>query len=134
MTFSMIRIFSLIAIAGLAGASAAQASLQARFHLPMAVQWGGNVLQPGDYKLVVTDDLRSGLCQLVIQGEGQMLRKTPVTVDFGQRPDRSSLELVEVNGSYFVHEYRSGAGGRTFTFGVPRQLAGRHARTVEIAN
>ena len=34
--------------------------------------------------------------------------------------NRSSLELVNVNGAYFVRRYRSAVNGQVFTFPVPK--------------
>lgn len=134
MSFSINRIFGLVLLAGLAGACVSQAAVQARFHLPMTAQWGKTILTPGDYKIRVLDDITSGRNQIVIEGEGKSLHELPVAIDLRSASSPSSLELVEVNGNYFVREYKSGIAGKTFTFGVPKQTASRHTKTVQIAN
>jgi hypothetical protein len=134
MTFPINRIFGFVMLAALAGACVSQAAVQARFHLPVTAQWGKTVLAPGDYKIVVLDDIASGRNQLVIEGEGKSLHELPVAVDLRPASSPSSLELIEVNGNYFVREYKSGFAGKTFTFGVPKQVASHHTKTVQIAN
>jgi hypothetical protein len=37
--------------------------------------------------------------------------------------DRSSLELVNVNGAYFVKRYKSAITGQVFTFPVPKSAS-----------
>jgi hypothetical protein len=126
------RIFGLVAVAGLMAAGS-QAAVQARFHLPVATHWGATLLAPGDYKIRILDQT-SGRNQVVIEGFGHTTYEMPIAVDMQLTSSPSSLQLVEVGGSYFVKEYRSAFVGRTYTFGVPKQIASHRSKTIEIAN
>jgi hypothetical protein len=45
----------------------------------------------------------------------------PQSIDLPQgHLDRSSLELINVNGAYFVRRYKSALTGQVFTFSVPK--------------
>jgi len=131
MNFSINRIFGFVALAGLAGACCSQAAVQASFHLPVSAHWGIATLAPGDYRIQVRD-LTAGNKQVVIEGKGHTMYAMPVGVDRQDHLDKSSLQLVELNGDYFVRELRSETSGQTYTFQVPKQS--HRVATVEIRN
>jgi len=112
---------SLAAIALGLGLTATRASAQqATFHLPVAAHWGPIVLESGDYKIsAVIGDSGNHLIYVSQPGHGKMM--LPKAIEIPQHPlDGSSLELVNVNGAYFVRRYRSAVTSQVFTFAVPR--------------
>jgi hypothetical protein len=118
------RIFSLTALAVGLGLTAIPASAQqAAFHLPFAVHWGHTVLEPGDYKLSAPIEWSgSHLIHVYQPGHGSMILPQSIEI---QHPnlDRSSLELVNVKGTYFVRRYKSAPTGQVFTFPVPKGVS-----------
>ena len=114
-------ILSLAAIAGGLGLTATRANAQqAAFHLPVAAHWGSIVLESGDYKLSASIG-GSGNHLIYISQPGQGKVVLPEATEIPRRKlDGSSLELVNVNGAYFVRRYRSAVTGQVFTFAVPK--------------
>jgi hypothetical protein len=107
----------------------AHAAVQAKFHLPVGVHWGAMTLAPGDYKLSLPEGAL-GVRQFTVTGGDKTGYVQPTVTDdnAGLFDDstRSYLQLVKVNGAFFVAQYRSGATGKLFSFAVPK-----HKRTVD---
>ena len=114
-------ILSLAAVAVGLGLTATPASAQqATFHLPFAAHWGPAVLESGDYQLSVLGGA-SGSHLIYVSEPGHTKIMLPQSTEIQPRhSDRSSLELVNVNGAYFVKKYRSALTGQVFTFSVPK--------------
>lgn len=116
------RILGLAALAVGLGLTAQRASAQeaATFHLPFAAHWGPIVLESGDYKLSAPSG-QSGNHLIYISQPGHSRMVLAQSTETQPRHfDRSSLELVNVNGAYFVRRYRSAVNGQVFTFPVPK--------------
>jgi hypothetical protein len=94
---------------------------QATFHLPFVAHWGSMVLEPGDYKLSASVEWSAiNLIELSRHGHsGRAMLPQSIDLPPGHL-DRSSLELVNVNGAYFVRRYKSALTGQVFTFAVPK--------------
>lgn len=128
------RFLGLAMLAVFLGVGTSQASVQATFHLPVATHWGKTVLAPGDYKLLVQDG-QSNLRNVVIQGEGRTVFAMPLVADANaSTAAHSHLELVQRDGAYFIKEYCSQVEGKTYLFGVPKNLSPEKSITVEIKN
>jgi hypothetical protein len=121
MYFKPSRILGLAALAAGLGLTATPASAQqATFHLPFVAHWGTTVLEPGDYKLSASGEW-SGIYMIQVFQQGHSSRILPQSIDLPHgHLDRSSLELVNVNGAYFVRRYQSALTGQVFTFSVPK--------------
>jgi hypothetical protein len=121
MYFNPSRILGLAALAAGLGLTAIPASAQqATFHLPFVAHWGTTVLEPGDYKLSAAGEW-SGIYMIQVFQQGHSSRILPQSIDLPHgHLDRSSLELVNVNGAYFVRRYQSALTGQVFTFSVPK--------------
>jgi hypothetical protein len=126
---SMNRIFRFGLLVMTAAAGAVHAAEQAKFHLPFGARWGEVTLAPGDYK-VALPEASLGNRQFVVRGKDvQGKDKTgyvqPLVADSDDSlrhdPNHSYLQLVKVNGTYFVAKYRSGSTGQLFSFAVPKQ-------------
>jgi hypothetical protein len=130
MYFKSSRIVGLAALAVGLGLTVTPASAQqATFHLPFVAHWGSMVLEPGDYKLSAPVEW-SAIHLIQVSQRGHSSRMLPQSIDLPHSHlDRSSLELVNVNGAYFVRRYKSALTGQIFTFPVPKA-----ARETEIAS
>jgi hypothetical protein len=121
MYFKSSRILGLAALAVGLGLTATPASAQqATFHLPFVAHWGQTVLEPGDYKLSATGGWSANHLIQVFSQHGHSSSMLPQSIDLQRHLDRSSLELVNVNGAYFVRRYKSALTGQVFTFPVPK--------------
>ena len=119
MSIMMNRILGAAALGALLGAGCMQGAVQAHFHLPVTAHWGQSVLAPGDYKIKIMD-LSAGPNQVVIEGQGKTIYQMVKMTDLDPLAHKSSLQLVERNGQYFVQSYRSGDVGKIFSFSVPK--------------
>ena len=118
MRVSPAHFFSLVVLAAFVGPAAMQGA-QATFHLPIPAHWGQVVLAPGDYKLLAPN-LSVGQPMFRIDGEGKSAFALPKVTDNSEHYSKSSyLTLSEIDGSYYVKEFSSGATGKTFTFATP---------------
>jgi hypothetical protein len=116
------RILGLAALAVGLGLTAQRASAQeaTTFHLPFAAHWGPMVLESGDYKLSAPSG-QAGNHLIYISEPGHSKMVLAQSTETQPRHfDRSSLELVNINGTYFVRRYRSALTGQVFTFAVPK--------------
>jgi hypothetical protein len=114
-------ILSLAALAIGLNVTATRASAQqATFYLPFAARWGSTVLESGDYKLSDTIG-QSGSHLIYVSQRGRGVVILPKTRNILARHlDRSSLELVNVNGTCYVMQYRSALTDQVFTFPAPK--------------
>jgi hypothetical protein len=131
MTILMRRIFGLTVVALSAGSLVAQAGQLAVFHLPFAAQWGPITLAPGDYRIAVPEIAMSSP-QFLVSGKDARGFILPTSTDIEasrlKPSSRSYLQLVKVDGTFFVAKYQSGVTGAAFTFKVPHS-----AHAVEMA-
>jgi hypothetical protein len=120
---NMNRISSLGLLAITAAVGAAHAEVQAKFHLPVQARWGKMTLAPGDYK-VSLPQASLGNRQFIVAGDRMtgVIQPLVTDEDRGTTPNSSAsyLQLVNVDGTYFIAQYRSGASGKTFSFAVPK--------------
>lgn len=121
MNFKSGRLFIFTAVAVGFGICALQASAQqAKFHLPFEAHWGTAVLAPGDYNISVPFAEVQPIFH--VSGDNKSSMVTPLVA--GEQPlsTHSALQVVNVNGVYFVKEYKSGPTGRVFSFPVPKPV------------
>ena len=115
------RISSFAAVATLMCAAAASASAQqAQFHLPFQAKWAGIVMPPGEYRVSLPE--RSlGRSTFLVHGPTGSNFVMPMTADIlRSEPAKPYLQLVNVDGEYFVKKYEGGAGNLTFFFATPK--------------
>lgn len=97
-------------------ASVAKAE-EATFTLPFQARWGRQVLEPGQYRMVVPSST-SGIQVFELTGNGKTILLPTGGISYGMESDRSYLELVNSDGMYTVREFNSGATGKSFRFPV----------------
>ena len=121
MNWSMTRLVTVSAFAVALSLGASHANAQkATFHLPFEVRWGGTVLQPGNYTLSAPDSLSASRI-FYLRGDTRTQMAIPQIVGTDAASSRRSyLKLVNVDGTYYVREYVSGAMGTALKFAIPR--------------
>ena len=114
------RFLTLAAVVAGLGVTASEASAQqASFRLPFEAHWGQAVLEPGDYKLSAPLGV-SGTYMIHVNGAGESSVIVPAVTQVQPSEDRGYLELVKVNGTYFVKRYKAAFSGQVFQFGLPK--------------
>lgn len=135
MYFKSSRAFVSTAVAAGLALTALQANAQqVKFHLPFEAHWGAAVLEPGDYTLSVPVAELQPIFR--VSGDRKSSMILPMEMETQHTSSGSFLQLVNVNGTYFVKEYKSGPTGKTFSFAVPKPVVETSiasAGTTEIA-
>jgi hypothetical protein len=112
-----------LAAAVMAGAAVSACAQQAQFHLTVPAKWGISVLPPGNYTMTLPDR-SAGRSAFVVRGPAGTTLVLPLTVDaYGARSEASAgdfLELVRIDGAYFVEKYEAGRKSLTFFFKTPK--------------
>jgi hypothetical protein len=92
------------------------------FHLPVPVKWGNSTLEPGNYRMEIPTSTAGvqSVCMRNAQKSVVALPLATSSVEPRALSNKSYLQLVNVNGTYFVRKYISGMTGRTLLFGVPK--------------
>ncbi len=135
MSYFVNRILSFALFTVLVGATAATASAQqASFHLPFEAKWGALVLPPGDYKIQLPRPTL-GTREILVHGPVQGFIM-PITSDsYGVRTaptDHDCLELVKINGVYFVTKYEEASEETTLFFKAPKEVRPEHMASREV--
>jgi len=112
-----ILVLTLVLVLGFSALSAeAQMAYTGTFNLTTEAYWGPNLLQPGEYHIVMSLDQSHGTRSIQLTGEG--VRATLLTA-WGIPQDvskRNSLELQQINGVYIVRKLDAGLVGRSYRF------------------
>lgn len=126
MSFFVDRILGVAMCATLMAGVAATASAQqgrAQFHLPVEAKWGGVVLPPGEYRMSIPQ-ISTGSSTFLVRGPAGTHFILPSTSDaYGARSEARAtdyLQLVKVDGEYFVTKFEEGSRSLTFFFKTPR--------------
>ena len=120
MNWSMTRLITVSAFVAALGLGASQANAQkATFHLPVDARWGSTVLHPGTYTLSAPDSLSVSRI-FYLRGDAGTQMAIPEVVSNEAASGRSYLKLVNVDGTYYVREYVSGARGTALKFAIPK--------------
>jgi hypothetical protein len=92
------------------------------FHLPVPVKWGNTILEPGDYRMEIPSSSLGvpSVCMKNAKRSVMVLPLMTSSSDSSKLSNRSYLQLVNVNGTYFVRKYTSGITGRTLMFAIPK--------------
>jgi hypothetical protein len=78
------------------------------------------MLQPGDYRLELPSSA-AGMQTVGMTDSKKTVFVLPLTSGSAEpAPARSYLQLVNVDGTYFVRKYASSTTGRTTLFEVPK--------------
>jgi hypothetical protein len=135
MNFQRNRAFSLILLAGALtlGASQGRAEMyKGTFNLPVEAYWGGAVLSPGEYTVVLE---RAGTTPIVRLQEGTRHVASVLTgpsVD-EDRSQQGRLTLVQINGAYVVKSLDAGLIGKSFRFPTPKAVRNRQLEAKEMS-
>jgi hypothetical protein len=125
----MRHIFSFGLLVATMAVGSAHAAVQAKFHLPCDARWGTMTLAAGDYQMSLPEG-SLGVRQFTVKGNDKTGYVQPNITDDNDGLvndlNRSYLELVKVNGTFYIAKYRSAATGKLFSFTVPK-----HKRTAD---
>jgi len=123
-----------LAVLGVAlGLTTAQASaqpvLKGSFELPTAAYWGNTLLQPGQYTIWMSTEVRDIAVVPAIHVSGEGINLTVLAI---AKPDRESgrnyLDIAAIDGTYVIRAFDAGLLGESFTFGVTKSVRSKALR------
>jgi hypothetical protein len=133
MNFQRNRAFGLVLLAGALTLGASQvkaAAYKGAFNLPVETYWGGAVLSPGEYSVVV-DQLPAGPMVHVRKGNRQVASLIAGSYVPEEESSHGRLTLVQINGVYVVKTFEAGLIGKSFTFLTPKAVYKRQLEAKE---
>jgi hypothetical protein len=116
------NMFGFALLASVLSVGSGYAEQLVNFHLPIPVKWGNTTLEPGDYRMELPSTI-SGIQSVCMKNAKRAVVALPLAMSSTEPrnlSNKSYLQLVNVNGTYFVRKYISGVTGRTLVFGVPK--------------
>jgi hypothetical protein len=127
----LVTSLALIALAlGFATVKAnAEPVLKGTFELPAAVYWGDTLLQPGQYTIWMSTEIRdiANVPVIHVSGEGVSLNFLAIARPVAES-GRNVLEISDIAGTHVVRAFDSGLLGESFAFGVTKTVKGKALR------
>ncbi len=109
--------------------ASAQPVLKGTFELPTAAYFGDTLLQPGQYTIWTSTEVRDLAHVPAIHLSGEGINKTFLAV---ARPEaetgRNYLDIANVDGTYVIRAFDAGAIGESFAFGVTKNVKNKALR------
>jgi len=123
-----------LALAGLAlGLTAVKANaepvLKGSFELPTAAYWGNTLLQPGQYSIWMSTEVRDieSVPLIHLSGEGVHATFLAVAKPVAES-GRNYLEVANIDGTYVIRAFDAGMLGESFGFGVTKNVKAKALR------
>lgn len=95
---------------------------RAVFTLAVQAHVGNVTLQPGKYRIQVPS-AASPVRVVYLRGDNKVEATLPSIIDYHDKSAQSYLELVNVDGTYFVDKFVSGSTGATYRFVLPKNAS-----------
>jgi hypothetical protein len=142
MSFFANRIFNIAGTATFLCATAVSASAQqGNFHLPFEAKWAGVECPAGDYQVALPERY-NGKSTFLVRGPAGTSFILPMSEDtYGNHagnPAGTYLQLVKVDGGWFVKKYEAGSRSLVFYFKTPKpshrvQIASQDSARIRVS-
>ena len=107
----------------------AQPVLKGTFELPAAAYWGNTLLQPGQYKIWMSTEMRDLAHVPAIHLSGEGVNVTFLAI---AKPDKESgrnyLDVANIDGTYVIRAFDAGSIGESFAFSVTKNVKNKALR------
>jgi len=109
--------------------ASAQPVLRGSFELPAAVYFGDTLLQPGQYTISMSTEMRDLAYTQTIRVSGEGVSKTFLAIS-KPTPEsgRNCLKVTGIDGTYVVTAFDTGLLGRSYSFGVTKSVRNKMLR------
>jgi hypothetical protein len=129
------RAFILTLVAGAAAIGASQAKAETytgTFNLPVETYWGGAVLSPGEYSLVIEQGIVTPIIHL--RDDDRQVASVLAGPAVNAKPSVGGrLLIANINGSYVVKQFDAGIIGKSFQFATPKSIRNQATKTTATA-
>jgi hypothetical protein len=107
----------------------AEPVLKGTFDLPTAAYWGNTLLQPGQYTIWMSTEVRDLAHAPAIHISGEGVNVTFLAVARpAQESGRNFLDVANIDGTYVVRAFDAGAIGESFAFSVTKSVKNKALR------
>ena len=107
----------------------AQPVLKGTFELPAAAYFGNTLLQPGQYTIWMSTEVRDVAHVPVIHLSGEGVNASFLAIARPQTESgRNYLDIANIDGTYVIRAFDSGSIGESFAFGVTRSVRNKALR------
>ena len=107
----------------------AQSALKGSFELPAAAYWGNTLLQPGQYSIWMSTEVRDIAHVPVIHLSGEGINATFLAIAKPEHESaRNYLDVVNIGGTYVIRAFDAGMLGESFAFGVTKNVKSQALR------
>jgi hypothetical protein len=107
----------------------AQPVLKGTFELPTAAYFGDTLLQPGQYTIWMSTEVRdmAHVPEIHLSGEGVNATFLAVARP-AQESGRNFLDVANIDGTYVIRAFDAGSIGESFAFGVTKSVKNKALR------
>jgi|SRR5580658_243505 hypothetical protein len=107
----------------------AQPVLKGTFELPTAAYFGNTLLQPGQYTIWMSTEVRDIARVPTIHLSGEGVNATFLAIAKPERESgRNYLEVANIDGTYVIRAFDAGMIGESFAFGVTKNVKNKALR------
>jgi hypothetical protein len=107
----------------------AQPVLKGTFELPAAAYWGNTLLQPGQYTIWMSMEMRDIARVPTIHLSGEGINATFLAIAKpAQESGRNYLDVANIDGTYVIRAFDAGMIGESFAFGVTKNVKSKALR------
>jgi hypothetical protein len=107
----------------------AQPVLKGTFELPTAAYFGDTLLQPGQYTIWMSTEVRDVTHVPAIHLSGEGVNATFLAIATpAQESGRNFLDVANIDGTYVIRAFDAGAIGESFAFGVTKRVKNKALR------
>ena len=109
--------------------ASAEQVLKGSFELPEAAYWGDTLLQPGQYTIWMSTEVRDLQHAPAIHLSGEGVDVTFLTIARpAKETGRNYLDIANVDGAYVIRAFDAGSIGESFAFGVTKNVKNKALR------
>jgi hypothetical protein len=107
----------------------AQPVLKGTFELAAAAYWGDTLLQPGQYTISMSMEVRDIARVPTIHLSGEGINATFLAIAKPvQENGRNFLDVANIDGTYVIRAFDAGTIGESFAFGVTKSVKSKALR------
>ena len=107
----------------------AQPVLKGTFELPTAAYFGDTLLQPGQYTISMSTEVRDMTRVPAIHVSGEGINKTFLAIaQPAEESGRNYLDIANIDGTYVIRAFDAGTLGESFAFGVTKSVKNKALR------
>ena len=109
--------------------ASAEPILKGTFELPAAAYWGDTLLQPGQYTIWMSTEVRDIARVPTIHLSGEGVNATFLAIAKPARESgRNFLDVANIDGTYVIRAFDAGSLGESFAFGVTKNVKSKALR------